>query len=162
MYTLEEFPPRRESRKEETPEVARRRKRAKREPREPPEPREPRRDRTIGLGWLPFAAILAIGASAGGAGAFLWAERRVATLEGALMEARTELQTTHSSLRTLWETTTRLDAVRGQGQDFLRDSLASVQQFVDSEVNKLWQTAYLENRERLDTDAAHIAETASR
>jgi chromosome segregation ATPase len=105
-------------------------------------------------------AVLAIGASAGGGAAFFWAERRVATLEGSLNDARTELETAHSSLRTLWATTQSLDEVRSRRQDFLRDTLASVQQFVDTEVNRLWQTAYVENRRRLDTGDARIAENA--
>jgi hypothetical protein len=104
-----------------------------------------------------MAALLAIGVSAGGAGAFWWAERRVSSLEGALDDARIELETAHNSLQLLWATTTRLDEARGRRQDFLRDSLESVQQFVDTEVTKLWQTAYLEHRQRLDSDGARIA-----
>jgi chromosome segregation ATPase len=114
----------------------------------------------MAVGLMPVIAVLAIGASAGGAGAFFWAERRVATLEGALNDARVELETAHSSLRTLWATTQSLDEARGRRQDFLRDSLVSVQQFVDTEVDRLWQTAYVENRRRLDTGDARIASNA--
>lgn len=145
MYTLEEFPPRREPRE---PEPDGKRKKSRR-------PRRP--SLALSFSWLPFAALLAIGVSAGGAGAFWWAERKVTGLEGALADARIELETAHNSLQLLWATTTRLDEARGRRQDFLRDSLASVQQFVDTEVTKLWQTAYLEHRERLDSDAARIA-----
>ncbi|HUF69912.1 MAG TPA: hypothetical protein VMM79_14805 [Longimicrobiales bacterium] len=158
MYTLEEFPPRREPRHEPEPAGRFRKKREKREKLKEPGTPEPRGGRQIGVSLLPIAAILAIGASTGGAGAFWWAERRVAGLEGALNEARSELQTANSSLRTLWTTTTSLDEANGRRQGFLRDSLASVQEFVDTEVAKLWQTAYLEHRRRLDTDAALIEE----
>jgi DNA repair exonuclease SbcCD ATPase subunit len=165
MYTLEEFPPRREPRHEPEPTGRFRKKRENKEKREKlkepgnPQPRGGRQGgRQISVSLLPIAAILAIGASTGGAGAFWWAERRVAGLEGALNEARSELQTANSSLSTLWTTTTSLDEANGRRQGFLRDSLASVQEFVDTEVAKLWQTAYLEHRRRLDTDAALIEE----
>lgn len=147
MYTLEEFPPVREPRnngESRKPESAGRK------------PGSGKRPAPTSLSWIPFAAVLAIGLSAAAGGAYWWVERRIGHLEEELTAARTELATARSSLRLLWTTTTRLDEAQARRQAGLQDSIGSVQAFFDSEVNKLWEGAYLEHGRRLDNNTALI------
>jgi len=153
MYTLEEFPPRRGSRR---PAPEQQSKEDREPKKERPPKRERHRPRTLEFGWAPLVAILAIGGSASAVGAWWWVDQRMADLEHELVQARTQLEAANNSLELLWNTTTRLDEARGRRQDFLQDSLGSVQEFVDSEVTKLWQTAYIENRQRLDANASRL------
>jgi chromosome segregation ATPase len=114
-----------------------------------------------GNGGLPIATIaliaLLVVALSGITGSWLWTDHRLAQIEGELADARASLDDAGNSLRLLWATTTQLDSTRIEGQELLAGSIGSVKQFAESEVTKLWETAYVEHERRLDETARRIS-----
>lgn len=135
MYNLEEFPP---QRRQPTVEAAR-----------------SRPIRTRGAVWphlLWFMTVVAIAA-----GGYLWMHRRVEVTERELTTALNDLDEARNSLRLLWTVTARLDAAQVERQDVLENSIDTVKVFVESEVSKLWQAAYLDHSQRIDQNSNGLA-----
>jgi chromosome segregation ATPase len=86
--------------------------------------------------------------------------RRIATLETQLEATAQGLSEARNSLSLLWTTTTQLDATQAERADSLKltlqDSIASVQEYAETEFSRFWQTAYLEHERRLDAAANGI------
>jgi chromosome segregation ATPase len=131
MYTLEEFPP--------PP-----RKRSNNLTTKTAKPARPRSERT----WGRYAAGVVIAATVAG-GTWFWMDRRMSAIEDRLTGVARSVEDAGASLRLLWTTTTKLDESQVARQDVLQDSIGFVRQFVESEVNKLWNTAYLDHERRL-------------
>jgi hypothetical protein len=106
--------------------------------------------------WLRTALWLAVGAAAV-SGAGLWIDHRISRIERDVGQAIVRLEDAGSSLRLLWTTTTRLDATRSERQDLLQDSITFVRNFVETELNKLWSSAYAEHERRLNLTDERIA-----
>jgi chromosome segregation ATPase len=132
MYSLEELPPPK---------------------REPPKPKGGGPVRLPGLALVTCAAITVAFLAATG----FWIDHRLSRIETDLASARTGLDEAGASLRLLWTTTTRLDESQGERQDVLQDSLGFVRDYVESEVSKLWRSAYLDHQNRLEQNARRIA-----
>jgi len=125
----------------------------------PPPKREPPKAKSGGSFRLPGLALVSSAgiATAILAGAGFWMNHRLSRIETGLASALTGLDEAGASLRLLWTTTTRLDETQGERQDVLQDSLGFVKSYVDSEVSKLWRSAYLEHQSRLDQNSRRIA-----
>jgi chromosome segregation ATPase len=92
---------------------------------------------------------LLVVAGTAGAGTYLWIDRRMTELEGNVAHALTTLEDAGGSLRLLWNTTTKLDENQAARQALLQDSIVSVKAFVETELGKLWETAYKDHEARL-------------
>ena len=125
----------------------------------PPPKRELPKAKSGGSFRLPGLALVSSAgiATAILAGAGFWMNHRLSRIETGLASALTGLDEAGASLRLLWTTTTRLDETQGERQDVLQDSLGFVKSYVDSEVSKLWRSAYLEHQSRLDQNSRRIA-----
>jgi chromosome segregation ATPase len=152
MYNLEEFPPpdRRHPAKPAIP--ARRTK-----PAEAAATAEPARrtGRGPGRSWVQYAALVAVAGGAAG-GTYYWIDQRMSELESNLAHALTSLEDAGGSLRLLWNTTTKLDENQAARQALLQDSILSVKSFVESELGKLWETAYRDHETRLAENADRL------
>jgi chromosome segregation ATPase len=159
MYNLEEFPPpdrRRLPKPANEAQPARDAKPVKevRSPKPARQSREPNPVRSIeevrapGRPWVRFAVLLLVAGTAG-AGTYLWIDRRMTELEGNVAHALTTLEDAGGSLRLLWNTTTKLDENQAARQALLQDSIVSVKAFVETELGKLWETAYKDHEARL-------------
>jgi chromosome segregation ATPase len=100
--------------------------------------------------WVALAGAVLTGAG-------LWIDHRVTRIETDLGQTLVRLEDAGSSLRLLWSTTTKLDATRSEREDLLQDSLAFVRNFVETELNKMWSTAYGEHERRLNLTDDRIA-----
>jgi len=159
MYSLEEPPI--PERRQPIRHSSRPNQKAKSEPKAKPEPNERQPtlrdpDDEADRSWLK-AVLWVILAGSVLAGAGLWIDHRVTRIENDVGQALVSLEDAGSSLRLLWTTTTRLDATRSERQDLLQDSLAFVRNFVETELNKLWSSAYAEHERRLNLTDDRIA-----
>jgi len=157
MYNLEEFPPR----DRRLPAKPARPARTK-QPGSPAPSAEAGRahvpDRLSAGGGrrtLQYAVLLLVAGSAAGA-TYFWIDRRMNELEGNLAHALTTLEDAGGSLRLLWNTTTKLDENQAARQALLQDSILSVKSFVETELGKLWETAYRDHESRLAQNADRL------
>jgi chromosome segregation ATPase len=156
MYNLEEFPP---------PDRRHPAKPVRREKTDRPAAESPAIGRVAATGasrngrgpsrWIHFAALVAVAGGAAG-GTYIWIDRRMSELEGNLAHALTSLEDAGGSLRLLWNTTTKLDENQAARQALLQDSILSVKSFVESELGKLWETAYRDHESRLAQNSARL------
>lgn len=105
---------------------------------------------------MRFAVLLAVAGTAG-AGTYTWIDRRMTELEGNVAHALTSLEDAGGSLRLLWNTTTKLDENQAARQALLQDSIVSVKAFVETELGKLWETAYRDHEARLTESADRLS-----
>ena len=111
--------------------------------------------RPAGPSWIGHFVWLAVVLTAGTAG-WLMMDREVSALERDLAAARADFEDAAGSLRLLWTTTVRLDESQGARQDLLQDSINVIKSYVNAEVERLWQTAYLDHERRLNQSADRI------
>jgi chromosome segregation ATPase len=88
-----------------------------------------------------------------------WTVYRVTRIGSDVAQSSANLEETRGSLGMLWTTTTRLDKDQVARHSTLRDSIHSVYAYAQGE-SRLWQTAFLEQQQRLDEYAASLQKHA--